>query len=82
MAEPHVFVAPSATVSVDLGALAAGFTSPTFRVSGATKGIVSVSGTSANYQAGAAAGIDYFDVDIQDTEGSTWTRRVGVVIAA
>lgn len=82
MAEPHAFVAPSAAVSVDLAALAAGFTSPTFQVSGATKGTVAVSGTSANYQAGAVIGIDYFDIAIRDTEGSTWTRRFGVVIAA
>ncbi|KAI1635479.1 pectate lyase [Biscogniauxia mediterranea] len=82
MAEPHVFVAPSGTVEVGLAPLAAGFVSPSFVVSGATKGSVTVGdvGVVATYLAGAAAGIDYFRVAIEDSEGSLWERTVGVAI--
>lgn len=80
MADPHAFVAPSASVTIDLAPLAAGFQSPTFQVSGASKGTVSVSGATATYRAGGSAGIDFFDVAIRDSQGSTWTRRFGVAI--
>ncbi|KAI0593343.1 pectate lyase [Biscogniauxia sp. FL1348] len=82
MAEPHVFVAPERSVEVDLGALAVGFVAPAFAVSGATKGSATVGGggTVATYTAGAAGGIDYFRVAIEDSEGSSWERTVGVAI--
>ncbi|KAJ4350448.1 uncharacterized protein N0V89_009069 [Didymosphaeria variabile] len=83
MAEPHAFVSPGKSVTMDLIALlAAGFKSPTFAVSGSTKGKVAVSGGSATYTASSAAGIDYIDVAIEDSEGSTWTRKVGIAIFA
>ena len=81
MADPHAFVSPSGTVEIDLAAeLAAGFTEPSFAVSGATKGTVSVAGAIATYAAGAEAGVDRFDVEISDADGTTWTRSFGVGI--
>ncbi|KAK6207946.1 pectate lyase [Colletotrichum tabaci] len=80
LAEPHAFVSPSGSVEVDLAALALGFKEPSFTVTGAEKGEVTVSGGKATYAAGAEAGIDYFDVGVEDSEGSTWTRRFGVAI--
>ncbi|KAI5925475.1 pectate lyase [Camillea tinctor] len=82
MAEPHVFVSLRGTVEVNLSTLAAGFTSPSFAVSGATKGSVTVGGEGAVaiYTAGEAAGVDYFAVAIEDSEGSSWERIVGVAI--
>ncbi|KAI9155674.1 putative pectate lyase [Paramyrothecium foliicola] len=82
MADPHVFVSPSKSVTIDLAALSAGFTSPTFTVSGATKGSTTVSGNKATYAAGSSAGIDFVNVAIKDSEGSTWTRKVGIAIFA
>lgn len=82
MAEPHIYVSPSKSASIDLAALASGFTSVTFSVSGATKGTVTVSGTNATYQAGSSAGIDYVTVSIRDSQGSTWSRKVGIAIYA
>lgn len=80
VAEPHVFVSPSKTVSIELAALASGFTSPTFTASGATKGSITVSGSAGTYTAGASAGIDYVTVSVKDSAGSTWSRKVGVAI--
>ncbi|CAH0020681.1 unnamed protein product [Clonostachys rhizophaga] len=80
MAEPHVYVSPSKTVTINLAALASGFSSPSFSVSGPTKGSVSLSGSEASYSAGASAGIDYVTVNIKDGEGSTWSRKVGIAI--
>jgi hypothetical protein len=82
MAEPHVFVSPSKAVKIDLAALSSGFKSPSFTVSGATKGATTVSGSTATYTAGSSTGIDYVSVVIKDTEGSSWTRKVGVAIFA
>ncbi|KAL1610187.1 hypothetical protein SLS60_001852 [Paraconiothyrium brasiliense] len=83
MAEPHAFVGPSKSVKIDLNALlAAGFQSPTFAVSGSTKGAVTVSGSNATYTASSATGIDYINVAIKDDEGSTWARKVGIAIFA
>ncbi|KAH8834275.1 pectate lyase [Flagelloscypha sp. PMI_526] len=80
MSDPHAFAKPSATVTIALAQLAAGFVSPTFTVSGTTKGTVSVSGSTATYVAGSTAGIDKITLAIKDTEGSTWTRYIGVAI--
>ncbi|KAF1966576.1 pectate lyase [Bimuria novae-zelandiae CBS 107.79] len=81
MAEPHVFVSPGKSVEVDLiSRLAAGFKSPTFTASGSVKGTAKVSGGSMTYTADSSTGIDYVDVAIKDSEGSTWTRKVGVAI--
>lgn len=82
MADPHSYVSPSKSVSIDLAALATGFKSPTFTTSGPTKGTVSVSGTKATYTAGSSAGIDYISIVIKDSEGSTWTRKYGIAIYA
>ncbi|KAK1227714.1 hypothetical protein PQX77_009265 [Marasmius sp. AFHP31] len=80
MADPHFFVEPSATATYDLTYFAAGFVNPTYGVS-ASKGTVSVSGNSLKYTAGAA-GIDKVTVNIKDSEGSTWTRSIGVAVFA
>ncbi|KAI8162604.1 putative pectate lyase C [Colletotrichum sp. SAR 10_70] len=80
MAEPHAYVSPSKAVEIDLAALALGFKEPTFEVAGGDKGKVSVTGTKATYTAGAEKGIDYLDISVKDSEGSTWTRSFGVAI--
>ena len=81
MADPHAFVAPSGTMEIDLAAeLAAGFIDPSFAVSEARKGTVTVSGSIASYAAGSEGGVDRFDVEISDADGSTWTRSFGVAI--
>ncbi|KNG89451.1 pectate lyase [Aspergillus nomiae NRRL 13137] len=80
MAEPHVFVAPGASVKYDLAGLAGGFSNPAFEVSGGGLGSVSVDGTVATYTAGDQAGVDRFIVTISDDEDSTWERSVGVAI--
>lgn len=80
MADPHSYVSPSQSVTIDLAPLAAGFKSPSFVATGATKGTVTVSGTKATYVASAVAGIDYLTIAIKDSEGSTWSRKYGVAI--
>jgi hypothetical protein len=80
MAEPHAFVVPGGSVTVDLAALAAGFSGPSLEVSGAELGSVSVSGAEATYEAGNGPGVDRFDISITDDEGSTWTRTFGIAI--
>ena len=80
MAEPHVFVAPGASVKYDLASLAGGFSNPAFEISGGELGSVSVDGTVATYTAGDQAGVDRFNVAISDDEDSKWERSVGVAI--
>ncbi|KAL4904182.1 hypothetical protein BDW74DRAFT_168602 [Aspergillus multicolor] len=82
MAEPHVFVTPSGNVEVDLVALARGFVEPSFTVDGTENslGEVAVDGTTATYTSSGDAGVDYFTVSIEDSEGSTWERKIGVAI--
>ncbi|RAQ60014.1 hypothetical protein AFCA_011081 [Aspergillus flavus] len=80
LADPHVFVAPGASIEYDLASLAGGFSNPAFKVSGGELGSVSVVGTVATYAAGDKAGIDHFNVTISDDKGSTWERSVGVAI--
>lgn len=81
MAEPHVFVAPGGDVDVDLAGLTAGFVSPSFTVSGeAGLGEVVVSDGVATYTSAGEAGVDYFTVSVEDEEGSTWERKIGVGI--
>lgn len=82
MAEPHVFVEPDGNVVLDLGTLARGFVDPVFTVSGESKGTVQVDGVKATYVAGSDEGIDHLTVDIEDSEGSTWSRPFGVAIFA
>lgn len=79
MADAHVFVAPGGSVTIDLAALAAGFVDPSFEVTGASLGSVSVSGGKATYEAGDA-GIERLEISVEDSEGSTWTRSLGVAI--
>lgn len=79
MAEPHIFVEPGKSAQIDLGVLARGFTAPTFKVSGATLGKVTVNDSEATYVAGDA-GIEHLEVSISDEEGSEWTRSFGVAI--
>ena len=80
MADPHVFVAPGASVTIDLAVLlAAGLVDPSFEVSGASLGTVTVSGGEATYEAGEA-GVERLEVVIEDSEGSSWTRTLGVAV--
>ncbi|KAF2127759.1 polysaccharide lyase family 1 protein [Dothidotthia symphoricarpi CBS 119687] len=79
MADPHSFVAPSTSVEIDLGVLAAGFVKPSFSIDGATKGSVKVSGGIATYTA-MQTGVDRLTISIEDETGSKWTRIVGVAI--
>ncbi|KAB8252903.1 pectin lyase fold/virulence factor [Aspergillus flavus] len=75
LADPHVFVAPGASIEYDLASLAGGFSNPAFKVSGGELGSVSVVGTVATYAAGDKAGIDHFNVTIPDDEGKRGYRR-------
>ena len=81
MAGPHALINPSGIVEIDLlTELAAGFVEPRFAVSGAKKGTVTVDGPTAIYTAGTRPGVDYFDVEISDVEGSRHTRSFGIAI--
>lgn len=80
MADPHAFVAPGGSVEIDLAELATGFVEPVFTVSGAKKGTVTVDGSTATYGTSEEAGVDYFEVAIEDSEGSTWSRKFGIAI--
>ncbi|KAF4977887.1 hypothetical protein FZEAL_5661 [Fusarium zealandicum] len=79
MADPHAFVEPSGSVEINLGALATGFVKPTFKVTGAAMGTVTVEGSTAVYKA-SKAGVDRLEVEISDDEGSKWTRSFGVAV--
>jgi hypothetical protein len=79
MADPHAFVAPSSSVKIDLGALAAGFVKPTFTVDGATLGSIGVSGSTATYTS-KTVGIERLTISIEDSEGSKWSRPFGVAV--
>ncbi|KAF7592245.1 hypothetical protein BBP40_000446 [Aspergillus hancockii] len=80
MAEPHVFAAPGASVVYNLADLAAGFSNPTFQVSGGQIGSVTVVGTTATYTSSGDAGVDHFTVSISEGDGPAWERIVGVAI--
>lgn len=79
MADPHAFVKPGEQVTIDLSPLSAGFVDPSFSVQ-ASSGSVEVSGTDATYTAGGSSGIDTITLDISDSEGSSWTRTIGVAV--
>ncbi|KAM5343799.1 hypothetical protein ACJ41O_012336 [Fusarium nematophilum] len=81
MADPHVFVEPSGSASIDMGALAVGFARPTFNVRGAKLGVLKLEGSVAVYEAGKA-GVERLEIKIRDNEGSEWTRTFGVGIFA
>lgn len=83
MAEPHAFVEPGNSVTVDLGdVLAAGFEGDaTFEVAGASLGSASVDGSKLVYAAGEA-GVERLQVDIVDGDGTAWTRQFGVAVYA
>lgn len=80
MADPHAFVEPSGSVTVDLAALSAGFVDVSFSVSGGEKGTVELSGSEVTYTAGAEPGIDSFTFELEDSEGDTWSRTFGIAI--
>lgn len=79
MADPHVFVTPSAVVEINLRALAVGFVNPVFTVKGVSTESLEINGGTAIYRA-KEAGIDQFTIWIEDSDGSTWTRKFGVAI--
>ncbi|KAL2863963.1 pectin lyase fold/virulence factor [Aspergillus lucknowensis] len=82
MADPHVFVVPGASVEVDLASLVLGFQGPSFTVGETENGLgsVEVSGGTAVYTSSGDVGVDYFTVAVEDEEGSTWERTVGVAV--
>ncbi|KAM0321815.1 hypothetical protein ACHAQA_009912 [Verticillium albo-atrum] len=81
MADPHAYVAPGKSVTVNLKTIFRGFEDePQFTAEGATKGTVEVEGSWITYAAGSEAGIDYVEVTVKDGEGSSWTRKFGVAI--
>ncbi|KFA74063.1 hypothetical protein S40288_11001 [Stachybotrys chartarum IBT 40288] len=80
MADPHAFVSPSASVTIDIARLAAGFNNPTFEVTGETLGTVSVDGNEINYVAGSEAGVERLTLNINDADGSEWSRPFGIAI--
>ncbi|KAL4966400.1 pectin lyase fold/virulence factor [Aspergillus stella-maris] len=82
MADPHIFVAPGGNGEVDLAPLFAGFVEPAFTVGESENalGTAAVDGTTATFASTGDAGIDYFTVSVEDSEGSTWERKIGVAI--
>ncbi|KAK7419036.1 hypothetical protein QQX98_003538 [Neonectria punicea] len=79
MADPHAFVEPSDSLEIKLGALAVGFTDPSFTVTGAKLGDVKVDGSTAVYKAGEA-GVERLNISIRDASGSEWSRPFGIGI--
>jgi hypothetical protein len=80
IADPHVFVVPGGEVAIDLARLALGFVDPTFTAESGILGSVEVSGGIAIYTSNGDAGVDHFTVLIEDSEGSTWERTIGVAV--
>lgn len=80
MADPHAFVSPSDSVTIDIARLAAGFNNPTFEVTGEILGAVSVDGNDINYVAGSETGIERLTLKINDADGSEWSRPFGIAI--
>ncbi|KAL4919701.1 pectin lyase fold/virulence factor [Aspergillus aurantiobrunneus] len=82
MADPHVFVVPGGKAEIDPAGLALGFAQPGFTVGETENGLGSVQadGQTVVYTSAGEAGIDYFTVHVEDEEGSTWERRVGVAV--
>ncbi len=81
MAEPHVFVAPSSTISVSLEDLARGFVNPTFTIN-VGKGSVSATNAFATYIAPSDTGLDVLTINIMDEDGTAWSRDMGVAVIA
>ncbi|KAI8941801.1 hypothetical protein NX059_003002 [Plenodomus lindquistii] len=79
MAEPHAFVKPSASVTIDLAALARGFVQPTFSIEGAKYGVIDISGSTATYTA-SGAGIERLTISVEDGAGSKWSRPFGIAV--
>ena len=69
-------------MDVDLAQLAAGFKYPGFTVGETENGLgeVKVASGTATYTSTGDAGVDYFTVSVEDSEGSSWERRVGGAI--
>lgn len=82
MAEPHVFVSPGGQGEIELGGLARGFVEPVFSVSETENGLggVVVEDGMATFSSNGQAGVDYFTVSVEDSEGSVWEVRVGVAV--
>ncbi|KAF2183306.1 polysaccharide lyase family 1 protein [Zopfia rhizophila CBS 207.26] len=81
MADPHVFVAPGASLSIDLQQYSSGFVKPVHYTAEAERGDVEVKGTTASYTAaGLNSGVDIILIRITDSEGSSWKRTIGVAI--
>lgn len=80
MADPHAFVSSSEAVTVDVARLAAGFASPSFTITGATKGRASITGSKLTYEAGPVGGVERLTLGIVDEDGSEWSRSFGVAI--
>ncbi|HEX3772987.1 MAG TPA: hypothetical protein VHV51_00915, partial [Polyangiaceae bacterium] len=84
LAEPHATSSAGAAVSVDLSAYATGFSSvsPTYAVSGAQNGAVSVQGHSAQFQPSPGFhGLASFDFSVTGSDGTTYSSEVVVLVA-
>ncbi|CBX99296.1 similar to Pectin or pectate lyase-like protein; Polysaccharide lyase family 1 [Plenodomus lingam JN3] len=79
MAEPHIFVKPSGSATIDLAALARGFVNPAFSVEGIKHGNLEISGSVATYTA-SGTGIERLTVSVEDSAGSKWSRPFGIAI--
>jgi hypothetical protein len=76
LAEPHYFTSANQQMSVDLSDWFRGFdSSPTFSV---TAGSATISGSTATFTPNEC-GLFSFTVQVQDAEGSTMTRTIGVL---
>ena len=74
MAKPHFFTTPGASVTIDLARTFAGYTSsPSYSSSAAMNGVVTISGTTATFKAGAC-GLASWNLIVKDSAGSTMTR--------
>lgn len=85
LAEPHATTAAGAYVDVDLSAHATGFSSvsPTFTVTGAQNGTVSLQadGHTARFQPAASCyGLGSFTFTVKGSDGATYTDDVGVLV--
>ncbi|MDE5570686.1 MAG: hypothetical protein K2I86_01305, partial [Prevotella sp.] len=87
MAHPYLIVAPSSTQTIDVKPYFMGFygqnghtVTPTYSVATASNLFTpSVDGSVVTAQTGAAGGVGYIDVTVNDGE-TTFTQRIGVAV--
>lgn len=87
MAHPYVIIAPNSTQTIDVKPYFAGFygqnghaATPSYSVATTSNLFTpSVAGSVVTAQAGAAGGVGYIDVTVDDGE-TTFTQRIGVAV--